>query len=319
MTSPTAATPTLAQVVDVLDRLYPPAWAEEWDAVGLVCGDPAARVGSVLLAVDPRPEVAAEAVQAGADLLLVHHPLLLSGVTSVAATTPAGAVVHDLVRAGCALFTAHTNADRARPGVSDALARVLGLMHLEPLVPLPPGLADAAADGGADVDGAGLGRVGTLERAMTLRAFAAVVADALPATAQGVRVAGPADAPVRRVAVCGGSGGSLAAAAAAAGADVLVTADLRHHTAADARDAADAASSGPRGTGRPHLVDVAHWASEWPWLHGAAERLAAALGERGLHVELEVSRRRTDPWSFHLPSGRAGDAGAAAAGGPGVA
>jgi dinuclear metal center YbgI/SA1388 family protein len=280
--------PTLAQVVEVLDRLYPPAWAEDWDAVGLVCGDPGAPVARVLLAVDPRPEVAREAVGSRADLLLVHHPLLLRPVHSVSTATPPGAVVHELVRAGCALFTAHTNADRARPGVSDALARVLGLTSLEPLEPL------------ADDPSAGLGRVGHLERPVPLRAFAQVVATALPGVAQGVRVAGDPDALVERVAVCGGAGGSLVPAAAAAGADVLVTADLRHHPAAEARDAADA-RTGARA-GRPFLVDVAHWASEWPWLHGAAERLAAALAERGLGTEVAVSHRRTDPWSFHLPS-----------------
>ncbi len=286
MASPTA--PTLAEVIEVLDALYPPGWAEDWDAVGLVCGDPAASVSSVLLAVDPRPEVVAEALQLGVDLLLVHHPLLLSPVRSVAATTTTGRVVHDLVRAGCALFTAHTNADRARPGVSDALARVLGLTGLRPLEPLLAAGADP---------GTGLGRVGELEQRMTLRAFARVVAEALPAAAQGVRVAGDADAVVRTIAVCGGSGGSLVATAAAAGADVLVTSDLRHHPASEARDAA-----GPTGAGTPFLVDVAHWAGEWPWLNGAAERLGTALAARDRAVTTAVSRRRTDPWTFHLPS-----------------
>lgn len=128
-------TARLADVVEVLDGLYPLSWAESWDAVGLVCGDPSAAVRRVLLAVDPVEAVVAEAVAGGYDLLLTHHPLYLRGTTSVAATTPKGRVVHDLVRAGSGLFVAHTNADVADPGVSDALASLLGLEDLRPLQP----------------------------------------------------------------------------------------------------------------------------------------------------------------------------------------
>ena len=125
----------LKDVVEVLDELYPPAWAESWDAVGLVCGDPDAPVRRVLLAVDPVAPVVQESVDGAFDLLLTHHPLYLRGTTSVAATTPKGRVVHALVRAGCALHVAHTNADRARPGVSDALADRFALRDLRPLQP----------------------------------------------------------------------------------------------------------------------------------------------------------------------------------------
>jgi dinuclear metal center YbgI/SA1388 family protein len=128
---------TLADVTAAVDALYPPELAEPWDTVGLVCGDPSAPVRRVLLAVDPTPEVAAEAVAGGYDLLLTHHPLFLGGTTSVAATDAKGRVVHDLVRAGSALLVAHTNADRAVGGVSDALAELFGLRDTSPLEPVP--------------------------------------------------------------------------------------------------------------------------------------------------------------------------------------
>lgn len=130
-------TPNLADVVAVLDQSYDPGTAEDWDAVGTTVGDPAAPVGKVLLAVDPVRVVVDEAVAWGADLLLTHHPLLLTGVHSVAATTPKGRVVHDLVRHGVALHTCHTNADSPAGGVSEALARTLGLRDLRPLAPDP--------------------------------------------------------------------------------------------------------------------------------------------------------------------------------------
>lgn len=281
-------TATLADVVAVLEDLYPPSTAEQWDAVGLVAGDPAAPVRRVLLAVDPVADVVEEAVAWGADLLVTHHPLFLRPVHGVAATTFKGAVVHRLLTAGCGLYVAHTNADAAPHGVADALADLLGIQDRRPLV----------AAGGADGDATtGIGRVGSVTAddggPTTLGGLARRVADVLPATAQGVRVAGDLDAPVRTVAVVGGSGDSLFDAVRAADADVYVTADLRHHPASELRERALF-----EGTGRPYLVDVAHFASEWPWLAHAAADLTARLGEGT--VTTRVSTTVTDPWTARL-------------------
>ncbi|MGY1751122.1 Nif3-like dinuclear metal center hexameric protein [Modestobacter sp. SYSU DS0511] len=135
---------------------------------------------------------------------------------------------------------------------------------------------------------AGLGRVGELAEPTTLREFADRVARALPATPGGVRVAGDPDRAVRTVAVCGGSGGSLLEAATAAGADVFLTSDLKHHAVSEAREVPG-----------PALVDVAHYASEWPWLPVAADLLHRDLDGR---VQVAVSEQRTDPWTWQVPS-----------------
>ncbi|MGY1745506.1 Nif3-like dinuclear metal center hexameric protein [Blastococcus sp. SYSU D00695] len=273
-------TATLGEVVAALEARYDPALAEDWDAVGLVCGDRDDPVERVVFAVDPVAAVVDEVVASGAGLLVTHHPLFLRGVHGVPADDPKGRLVHRLVRARAGLFVAHTNADRAPgTGVNDALAEVLGLVDA---VPLEPAGSDPRA---------GLGRVGRLPAPLPLAGFAARAAAALPATAGGVRVAGDPERPVTTVAVCGGSGGSLLAAAAAAGADVLLTSDLRHHPVSEAGEAAALAP------GSPALVDVAHWATEWPWLPVAARTLAADLGGR---VEVLVSRERTDPWTAHV-------------------
>jgi hypothetical protein len=131
----------------------------------------------------------------------------------------------------------------------------------------------------------GLGRIGTLPGPEPLSAFTARVAAALPVTAWGVRAAGDPDRPVERVAVCGGAGDSALDAALAAGVDAYVTADLRHHPAAEHLLRA----------GAPALVDVAHWASEWPWCAQAADILRGALGGS---VGVRVSTLRTDPWTI---------------------
>ncbi|OBG27704.1 Nif3-like dinuclear metal center hexameric protein [Mycobacterium alsense] len=371
----------LADVIEALDEAYPPSLAQSWDSVGLVCGDPGDALESVTIAVDATPAVVDEVPERG--LLLAHHPLLLRGVDTVAASTPKGALVHRLIRTGRSLFTAHTNADSASPGVSDALAEALGLTVegvLEPLaaagdldkwvVYVPHENADAvreavfAAGAGhigdyshcswsvsgigqflphegaspavgsvgnvervaedrfevvapAGVRGAvlaamraahpyeepafdifalvappgdaGLGRIGTLARPEPLRGFVSRVAAALPPTSWGVRAAGDPDAPVSRVAVCGGAGDSLLAAAAGAGVQAYVTADLRHHPADEHRRASDVA-----------LVDVAHWASEFPWCEQAAGMLRARFGEA---LPVRVCTIRTDPWELAYEGG----------------
>ena len=127
----------VADVIDVLEAAYPPALAADWDSVGLVCGDPADDVDSVTVAVDATAAVVDEMPDRG--LLLAHHPLLLRGVDTVAANTAKGALLHRMIRSGRALFTAHTNADSASPGVSDALAEVLGLTVEEVLAPAAGG------------------------------------------------------------------------------------------------------------------------------------------------------------------------------------
>lgn len=365
----------LADVIDVLDAAYPPRLAEEWDSVGLVCGDPDDDVDSVTIAVDATAAVVAEVPERS--LLLAHHPLLLRGVDTVSADTPKGALLHRLIRGGSALFTAHTNADSAAPGVSDALADALGLVVDDVLSPAPsgPGLdkwivyvPDASVDvvrdalfaagaghigdysrcswsvGGAgqflphegasptigavgsvehvaeqrvevvarsglraavltalraahpyeepafDVfelaelpSGTGIGRICSLPVPEPLSAFVSRVTAGLPATTWGIRASGDPDAPVSRVAVCGGAGDSLLDNVARAGVQAYVTADLRHHPADEFRRRSDVA-----------LVDVAHWASEQPWCGQAAALLEKTFAAA---LPVHISTVRTDPWN----------------------
>jgi dinuclear metal center YbgI/SA1388 family protein len=268
---------TVADAVAALDERYPAAWAEEWDRVGLVLGEPDSPVRRVLCVVDCVPETVAQAREIGADLILAHHPLLLKGVSSLAPTSYKGRIVHDLIRAGTALYTAHTNADAACPGVSDALAARLGLTDLRPL---------RASRGAAEGGGRGAGRIGRLPAPTTLAELTDVAARALPRTAWGVRAAGDPDRLVATVAVCGGAGDTYLADATAAGVDAYLTADLRHHPASEHLAA-----------GGPALLDAAHWATEFPWLAEVAGWLCDTLG-----VPVEASDLCTDVWTVSGPA-----------------
>ncbi len=272
----------LRDVLAALEAMFPPGSAQSWDRVGLVTGDPDQPVRLVHAAVDPTLEVIEEARSAGADLLITHHPLLLRGIHSVATTSAKGASVTSLVVGDVALWVAHTNADVADPGVNTALAAACGLTDSEPLT---------------EEEGVPMGRVGDLPEPVTLSAFAHRLAAALPSAPGGIRVSGPADGRVRRVAMLGGAGDGLMEAARAAGADVYVTADLRHHPALEARE--EAALDG----GTPFLIDAGHWASESLWLAEMLGRLGKALADAGHDMvdwETHVSTICTDPWSFTI-------------------
>ena len=252
-----AAAPTVLDVVSALDRRYPREWAESWDRVGLVLGDFDHSVRRVLCVVDCVPETVDQALAERADLIVAHHPLLLKPV-----------------RGDVGLYSAHTNADVANPGVSDALAARLRLRDPQPLVP---------ATGAAAGEGRGLGRTGRLDEPMSLAEFTGYVATLLPTTTAGVRAAGDPAKVLRTIAVCGGAGDSFLADATRAGVDAYLCADLRHHPASE-----HLAEDGPA------LVDVAHWATERPWLDDVAAWLSDTFG-----AETIVSDVDTDPWTVH--------------------
>lgn len=266
----------LSELISAIQNLWPEETAEAWDQVGLSVGADAQPVRRVLIAVDAVRATVDEAIEWGADVLVTHHPLLLRGIHTVSEQTAKGALIASLVRAHCALITAHTNADIALDGVSDAIADALGLSERQPIVPTA-------------APGIGTGRVGQLALPITLREVADRLAAALPATVAGVRVAGDPLREISRVALCGGAGDSLLNEPSVRGADLYVTSDLRHHPAQDSLEQTAV-------TGGPALIDISHWAAESLWLRRAANQLRALLPG----VEFRVSTTRTDPWQFSI-------------------
>jgi dinuclear metal center YbgI/SA1388 family protein len=275
---PAAVMDRLAQWIDALHAAYPPAHAADWDTVGLHVGDPDDPVSAVLVALDVTRAVLDEARRRSADLLIAHHPLLFRPLPRLTPGSAAGGLALHAARARVAVLAAHTNVDAALPGTSEPVCELLGLRETAPLEPL------------ADRPELGLGRVGVLPRPLTLGGVADRIATRLPSP--HLRVGGPLDRAVTRVAVCGGAGGSLVEAALDAGADVFVTGDLRHHVALDAQQ---------RGLA---LIDAGHHATEVAAMPAMRERLAHEAATRGLQARLLASSEDTDPWSPYCPHRR---------------
>ena len=124
---------TVAAVVDFLDRFAPRQGAADWDNVGLLLGDPAARVQRIMTCLTVTPESAAEAAAAHADLIVTHHPILFRGVKRLTSDSTEGRMVLALARGGVAVYSPHTAFDNAPAGINQLLAQSLELTDLVPL------------------------------------------------------------------------------------------------------------------------------------------------------------------------------------------
>lgn len=113
-------------------RAFPPEWAEEWDRVGLLAGDPQREVTGVTLALDPSPGALASAIASGDNVLLTHHPAFLKTPQWLTPGPSPSGVVFTALEAGVALMNAHTNLDRA-PAAGILLPELLGLTPIKPI------------------------------------------------------------------------------------------------------------------------------------------------------------------------------------------
>ena len=200
-------------VMAVIEEFAPLALQEKWDNSGLCMGSPEDKVSSVLLGLDCTPELVDEAIACGADMIVTHHPLIFSGLKKISAEDLVGEAVVKAIRAGISVYAAHTSADKVIAGVSGAMAARLGLKDVRIL--------------DEDGEGTGLGVVGNLPEPMTAQDALELVKERF--ALKVVKSSKPVGCKIERVAMCGGSGGSLIGAARAAGAQLYISGDISYH------------------------------------------------------------------------------------------
>jgi dinuclear metal center YbgI/SA1388 family protein len=263
--------PKLKEIIELVEKLAPPVLAEEWDNSGLQVGDPSASITSVLVALDPVREVMEEARKTNAGLLITHHPFFFSPVRSFDLSKGQGALLNMAIREGIAIYSAHTSLDKARPGVSDALAGILGLKKTGPI----------EQDLGWP-SGFGLGRVGDLPKKTSVRELALKFKKALGSDM--LRLTGDPERLVKRVAVCGGSGAGLIDAALAAGAEAYITGDIKYHEALYASEVGLS------------IMDAGHFYTERYCLDWFAKAIKGLFNEAGFRIKVEVCGAQSGPW-----------------------
>lgn len=259
----------LSEIIDIMEEIAPPEFAEEWDNVGLQIGNPNWQVKSVWVALDPLPEVVHAACEADIDMLITHHPLIFQPLRTINIQTAIGSIIDEAVRHRLAIFAAHTNFDSAAQGLNDILAEKIGISDSTPLQ--------------TDAIGPGIGRIGRLAHACSLEKLVLNLKTKLGLN--HIKFTGKPDLNVQQVAICTGSGSGLLQNFLSSGAQAYISGDLRYH---DARQA-EAINVG--------LIDIGHFPSEHLMVEALSDRLQAIFTRRELKVRVEPCRIEKDPYT----------------------
>lgn len=259
----------LKDFLSELETIAPTRLAEPWDNPGLQVGSLPQEIRKVVSSLDPTLKALVSASKANAQLLFTHHPLIFRPVSQLDINSFPGDVVAEAVRRGVSIVAAHTNVDVTSGGINDILANLMGLENVEVL------------KGIEKVDGVGLGRIGDLPEPVQLSTVAKNVRKILGR--QDIKVVGKRDALIRRLAVVGGSGGSLVSLAHEKGAELLLTGDVGHHSALEAESLGMA------------LLDGGHFQLERTAFRVFVKDLDKMLKAKGWEVTIERDEEETDP------------------------
>ena len=260
--SVTSSVTTVQDLLNILKDIAADDLAQPWDNVGLLIGSPQNRLTSILLALDPIADLIVQAQDLGADLIITHHPAIFHPLKSLRTDQPVGNFIASALQAGINVIGCHTNLDSTNGGVSDVLARAVGLIDTAPLV---------AEKNSSCEKGCGLGRIGNLPQPVVAEAFVNRIYETL--SPPWLLEAGRRPEQVSRVAVCGGSCSDFSETALMAGADVFITAEIKHDIARWAEDAG------------LWIIDGGHFATENP----AIPALGALLTEKMQRLNMKAS------------------------------
>ena len=217
----------ISEIIERLDKEFPQELAYEWDNVGLLVGERSREVTNVVTCLDVTEEVIEFAKNAQAELIISHHPVIFSPINRINGDTKSGKILMDAIENKIAIYSAHTNCDKAERGINTRLAEMLGLNSVEPL------------------EEDGLGRIGNLSEQLPFDEFAKVVEEKLETR---IRYCGDTKKQVQKIAICSGAGGDVIPAAIEQYADVLVTGDTKYHQMLDFKDDINIIDAGHFGT-----------------------------------------------------------------------
>lgn len=262
-------------IINIIEEFAPSAWAEKWDNAGLQIGSLRQPVSAVFIAVDPTASVLERAIKANAQLIITHHPLFFHPLRQLSLETSTGKIITRAIIKNISIYSAHTNLDMAQNGVSTALIERLALKDIQILKEeeTPP-LHNKPAP-------IGYGCIGTFKTPITFKQFITKIKTDLQLPY--LQMAGKAPARVRKVAVCGGSGSQFIEKAHKSGANLYITAELKHSHARMAEELNFCA------------LDIGHFHSEKFGMMALARLLRKRLEKQGLKVDVIEDRTEKSP------------------------
>ena len=218
----------VSEILSYITEVAPIHWQESYDNSGLLVGDANALVDKVLLTLDLTEKVIDEAIENSFHLVISHHPLIFKGLKNILVDDTTGRIITKAIRHDISIAAMHTNIDNSFYGVNRVLAEQLGLKDLNILHP-----NNSATQTLSDSDTRiGSGMIGFLENEVSENDFLKNIKEKLNVGA--IRHSEFLNKPIRKVAICGGSGAFLINDAKRCGADAYITADLKYHDFFDA-------------------------------------------------------------------------------------
>lgn len=259
-------------ILESLNLEAPFNLAEPWDNVGLLVGNPEQEVTAVLAGLDPTNGLVDEAIAQGANTIITHHPVIFKPLSMINTGDPMGRLLEKALANRIAIIGYHTNFDSAQEGVSDFLALQLGLENLSPLV-------SSSDDPSAKT---GLGRIGNYASPLTPADFLAKVLQVLSLPI--VQTAGKFPEKISVVAVCGGSGSDFAQIAFNRGADVYLSAEIKHSTAIWAIENDFC------------IIDGSHYATEKPAVALLVKKLTQTSDRENWMIKIMQTKKECHPF-----------------------
>ncbi|PIE62979.1 MAG: Nif3-like dinuclear metal center hexameric protein [Desulfobacter postgatei] len=266
---------TVKHIIDIVDQIAPFSLAESWDNSGLQAGDPSWQVSKILIALDVTDRALGKAEKLGCDMLITHHPLIMSPEKQIDFARMPGSAILISARSRIAIVSAHTNLDKAQDGLNDYLAQKLDIFCTDVF------LADATKNE-PDDQIQGLGRMGQLGGAMTLEQLAYRIKEKL--AIPRVRIIGNPGNMVSTAVLCSGSGGSLTTQFLGSGMDVYITGDLKYHEARDIEAHGKSA------------VDIGHFSSESIAVELLSKRLGQVFDTGKYEIVIHTYEQEQDPF-----------------------
>lgn len=259
------------EILDYINELAPWKYAEHWDNVGLMVGSRSIEITKILICLDVTSKVIEEAITKKANMIISHHPFVFSKLNNIDLDSLKGEQIATLIKNDICVTSAHTNLDVAVGGVNDTLAEIVGVTNCKILKSYVPQ--------GFDVD-MGLGKVGELPSRLCFEEFISIVKRNL--NIDKLRLIGTPPKTVKNVAVfCGSFDGDLYTVKSHE-VDVLITGDIKYHTALDAKEMGLC------------ILDVGHYATE----HIIVKKLKNFLESRFDNIEVICSTMENDPFIY---------------------
>ena len=224
---------TVSDVKAAIEEIAPLSLQEPWDNSGLIIGFENETVEKILTCLELNEAVAEEAVAAGVDMVVTHHPLIFDGIKAITDGSAQGRTMMKLMKSGISVYSCHTPFDKIRGGNNDMIAELLDLSSVKNLrgddVESPSKMVDR-------MDEADIGRIGKLKKPMSFMDFIAAAADKLNMSIRDFRMVGDLDSEITTIGICTGAGADLIEMAAAAGCQLMITGDVKYHEAQSAKD-----------------------------------------------------------------------------------